>query len=77
MIESNPDLPGDVVMFVRKDGVILHEVQSNGEALEIARGSFPDGTVNDLKGKLELLEWVHDHFTQRAEAIPVSRVRSR
>lgn len=68
VIESNPDLPDDIVMVVRKDGVVLREANGNTVATDIAHGSFPDGTVSDLKGKLALLEWVHQRFTGREES---------
>ena len=73
VIESNPDLPGDVVMVVRKDGVVLRDVNGSDVETEIARGSFPDGTVSDLKGKLALLEWVHDRFANRDASFAASR----
>lgn len=65
VIENNPDLPSDALMVVRKDGVVLREAACDVPLHEIARGSFPDGAVSDLKGKLALLEWVHEQFADR------------
>lgn len=62
VIEHNPDLPEDVVLIVRKDGVVLQDLNGGDVATEIARGSFSDGTVSDLPGKMALLEWLHQRF---------------
>lgn len=68
VIESNPDLPDDMIMVVRKDGVVLREANGSTVTADIARGNFPDGAVSDLKGKLALLEWVHQRFAGREES---------
>jgi hypothetical protein len=66
VIERNPDLPDDAVLIVRKDGVMLCEHVSSGHHIEIARRNSSETSVNDLKGKLAFLEWVHDHFATSA-----------
>jgi hypothetical protein len=62
VIENNPDLPDDVVLVVRKDGVILRESAPLAVAPEIAHCAFAESSVMDLKGKLAFLEWLHERF---------------
>ena len=62
VIENNPDLPKDVDLVIRKDGVVLRDAAGGDVSTEIARGSFSDGTVSNLEGKLAFLEWLHERF---------------
>lgn len=62
VIENNPDLPGDVVMVVRKDGVVLRHADGTEVSTDLETGSFADGTVSRLEGKMAFLEWLHTRF---------------
>jgi hypothetical protein len=64
VIERNPDLPPDVTMVVRKDGVFLRD--ANGRVLdtEVPLGRFQEGSVARLEGKLAVLEWIHTRFPE-------------
>ena len=72
VIESSPDLPDDIVLVVRKEGVVL-----TATGIEIptglAAGSYPEGSIYNVDGKVAFLEWLNDQFSRHGHPIPVPK----
>jgi hypothetical protein len=69
VIESSPDLPDDIVLVVRKEGVVL-----TATGIEIptglAAGSYPEGSVYNVDGKVAFLKWLNDQFSRDGCLLP-------
>jgi hypothetical protein len=63
VIENNPDLPADLILRVRTDGVCLHSADGGKVGPEVKRARFGAGDVSNLDGKMAFLEWLHEHFS--------------
>jgi hypothetical protein len=75
VIESSPDLPDDIVLVVRKEGVVLTatgiEIPSG-----LAAGSYPEGSVYNVEGKVAFLKWLNDQFSRNGCPLPAPKKAS-
>ena len=74
VIEKNPDLPEDVTLVVKVNGVFLRQTAAVGDPVDVAEGDFPEEGIARLEGKLAFLEWLHARFPeQRGTVSPWSQ----